>query len=254
MALADQFAPAEVLDSLAWMALPQAARIARASNHYLDSEKKIEGHSRRYDKPNVRTVTIFLRSLYTPPRGESKAIVELMLAEIERQREIRYARSKNRPYKWTQQLIADRRRALASATYGIYIKRNGADKRTRKDNDCAAIGRVGDTIMMVDRGSSYVGTLPRIYMRHIPTKTVKVVVLEEGPCSSIISALSCIAPENALRRAFTGSTISLDFHNEGFVVDGDFQPWRRVRRVYVGKDARWTPAAPAISKPVDDVS
>ena len=105
-----------------------------------------------------------------------------------------------------------------------------------------SITTIAEVRLIVD-GGDY-GVQPRIYMRHIESGEVKIVVLEGGTLKSVTTALTRLAPRQALRAAFAGTPMRLDFKSESFEIEGELYPWRKVRRVYPGKKAHKTGADP----------
>lgn len=242
MAIADVYKPADVLESLGWMGLSHRVRVAKAANLYLEDEDKIDRKSRNYDGPTKSIVSLFVKSLFKPPRGLGTQTVKDMMSEIEKQRKIRKERADNRPYRPRTKAperkhhayrswITGRLNAIARTRYKT-LARDYDKKLHRRKHVAVGIGMVGDTLLLVDKGDHR--SLSRIYMKHKPTGREKVVVLEQE-VKDFMGGLMMIAPEVSMRAMFAGQTITFDFDSEGFLVDGKTQPWRNVRRVYTRK-------------------
>ena len=243
MALAEHYEPAGPLESLAWTTFSDERQIHDFARLYIKEEKYIRSRSRRYSGPTVNTVKLFVRSIYEPPRGAMGKIVKATLREIERQKALNAKRAQNRPYVWRPRRKSLRYNDLAKKFMTVWDKRYDGSLRA-KDIDCAAIGRVGGTLVVVLRESW--GCLPRVYLRS-PNGLVKVVVMEKfQDVKCITSALTALAPIGVLRGVFAGHTIRLNVEGEGFDIDGELHPWRNVRCIYRGADeAHQTWAQPA---------
>jgi hypothetical protein len=230
--LEDKFSKADVLDSMAWTILPFKARVARLANYYLDVEGKVDDNCRDYDGPSVRTVRVVMKSRFTPARGEGVLTIKSTIKEIKRQRKIQEDREGNQPWQWKRHSLQTRRNAVAKRRYTI----RGTDYRgdpTKESPNCVGITRINGNLVMVDGGGYR--TDPRVYLRNIESGQVKVVVLKtNSTVKSITGALTTMAPKKTLRQMFEGRTVSLDFDREGYVIDGEFVAWRRVKKVYQG--------------------
>jgi hypothetical protein len=244
MAYLDHFKVANVLDTFSWLGMPEHAQIKRLANLYLKDERTLINHHRNYKGPNTNTVTPFVKSLFQPPRGRLRPIVESVVAEIEKQRKIRSRREENPPFVWKRATLVDRREAVAAARFSIWTKFHSYKARKEAPN-CCAVARVGDVLLIVSKGTYNVQ--PRIYMRHKPTGKVKVVVLEGEQVKSLTDALIRLSPKTALRGMFSGVPISLDLFEEGFWVGEQLFPWRNVCKVYNGpKSAHKTRGKPQV--------
>lgn len=253
MTLADHFDEADVLHTLSWVGMSLKARIAKLAKLYLDREDDIRYAHRNYGGPTLGTVRIFIKSLYTPPRGQGKVTYEGVLAEIPRQRACRKERAKRQPWVWTKPKKKERRNAVAAAVMSVWtIDRWDNKKKIQVNPNCVGITQLAGCRLIVDGGtSSYhheVTTQPRIFVRHLATGRSKVVVVEGKSVSSVTQMLTRIAPKDALRGAFGGKNITFDYDGEGFLVDGELVPWRNIRKVYPGEKAHKTKASPKKEK------
>lgn len=241
-----QFTDADLLDTMSWAILSQPARIMKLACLFLKREDNIKCYHRNWRGPTVSNVRPFVKSYYTPPRGQGKATIEMVLKAIEYQRKLRHKRQTNRPYVPetadalnTSYTLQRRRNAVAARHYTI--KSTDWDEKAilKCDISCAAIGVVNGIQLMVDKGSGYgrTKTYPRIFMLEKATGKVKVVVLEPGDLSptSITAALSYIAPKGAVQSMFGGDVMTLMFDDECYLWRGRKTPWENVRKVYRGK-------------------
>lgn len=232
MALADYYEEAEALDTFSWVAMPDKIRDAKLAHMYIKEERLIRSRSRNYAGPTTGTVKLFVRSLYSPPRGAIGSTVANVMAEIERQKAIRKRRMENRPYKWKKLCKSVRKNAMAANYYTIWGTNHRKEKE-EKSRCCVAVGRIGGTLLLVDKGG-YSTPLPRIYMRS-PSGKVRVVVVEGDQLKSMTSALTRLAPKRVLRSIFDGEKVKLNADDCGFEMGGKFYPWRNVRRIYKGQ-------------------
>ena len=252
MALADHYDEADILASLSWVGMPQKARVAKLANLYLDHENTIRRRHRNYEGATYGVVSLFVKSYYKPARGLGSVTYNSVIAEIPRQRKVREERKDNPQWSWPapgntpmtkRRAISARRDKVAAGRYGI-VTTDWNDNVVQADLHCTAISRIADCTVIVDGG--YRKAKPRVYLRNRKNE-VKVIVLDmsyQGKFS-ITSALSRLAPKMALRGAFGGSTVTLDFEGEGFRVDGKLFPWRNVLKVYHGAEAAMsTPGCP----------
>ena len=231
MALRDTFRKAPLLDSLGWMGLQHHVRVARLANLYLESESKIRSEVRNYECPTKGIVKTFITSFFKPPRGLGTKTVEDTIREIKRQRIIRNDRAENPPWKFHQGSVSYRRRKLSKTMYRI-VSRDYRGKLQYSTNTPIEWGRIAGCVII---GDSDYSRCARLYMRHIETNKVKVVVLDhKGKMADIDTMLRFIAPKAILRGTFEGRSITLDMLNEGFLADGVFHPWHQVRKVYRG--------------------
>lgn len=246
MGYASNFSVADALDSLSWVALPDSVRIRRLAARFLNEESKLR---KLKEKGNWEVTAGILKpwllSLYEPPRGTLSGTISALLVEIQRQREIRTQRYKNRPYAWPDQSVSDRRNGVAKCLYGI--TRKGADNKRYpiEHLNCTAIATVGDVLVAID--ATY-DTLCRVYMRHKPTGRVKVVVLNirsgyDHKHYTLTKVLLKIAPLAVSRAIFGGSIVKLNFTQNGFDIDGKTLPWRNVVRIIDGADKAMTTRA-----------
>jgi hypothetical protein len=241
MALIDYFDEADVLDSFSWVAMPDETRTSKLAALYVKKERFIREHSRNYGGPSAGTVKVFVKSLYSPPRGTIGPTIKKVLAKIEHQKALRKARKDNQPWKHRKTLVRDRRNAIARSRFTIWGQTYQGEKE-KLNPQCKAVGRVSGVLLIVAEGSY--SAMPRVYMRS-PEGKVKVVVVEGEYLKSITQALTRLAPKGVLRGMFSGLTVHLDFGGEAFVIDGQTLPWRNVRRVYKGtKRAHQTAAKP----------
>ena len=232
MALKYAFDNATILESMGWMGLPYRVRIAKTAALYRNKEAYIRRNHRNYRGPTVSTVKLFVKSLYTPPRGEGQSTYIDVICEIAKQKDTRKQREARQPWTWSKPTNNVRRNEVAKNHYTIWSPGYGG-KEEKQSYNCIAIGRVGGIVLMVDGGGYY--SHPRLYLRS-PEGEVKVVVIDakERP-KGITGALTRLAPVNCLRGAFEGASISLDFDAEAFRVNGKLMPWRNVLKVYRGK-------------------
>ena len=234
MALSDHYDEADVLDTLSWVILDIPARIKRLANLYLANEDDMRDAHRKYAGPTKGTVRFFVKSVYMPPRGQGALTVEGVLAEIPRQRAIQEERAKRQPWTWEKLRLRERRNNVAKYLYSIWCKpRWGDKKKERGDINCVGITTVAGVKLVVDRGGYRVQ--PRLYMRQIATNKVKVVVLEGANVDTIYEALTRLAPQEALLGSLDGKPLTLDFEDQGFLMEGWVHPWENVQRVYIGK-------------------
>ena len=235
MALEHRYTTAETLDSLSWVAFPEGARNSKLVHLYLKEEHKIKDYCRKYKRPTTRTVTIFIKSLYHPPRGAIRDTVEAVMEEIERQRGIKLKRKKFAPWVQEDPNTAERRARVARRRYTVWDT-NWNGKKNKEPHYCTGIGSVSNVSLMVD-SYNYGNRCARIYMRDKATNNIKVVVLDVTSKLGLSDALLKLAPKGAIRSIFGGASIKLDFEQEGFMVNGELMPWQRVCKVYRGRKA-----------------
>jgi hypothetical protein len=250
----DQFEDADILDTMAWMAMPEAHRIMKLAAMFIDNEDDMRWEHRRWPGATLSVVRPFVKSHYVPPRGQGKATFDMVVKAIAYQKKMQRKRSANRPLRpentMRRQNKQMRLNALASKFYTIKSKCSYSKELVKQGYNCTSIGSVGDVVLAVDRGhgGGSWGTLPRIYMRQRATGRRKVVVVErpdEGYyLSSIESALLVLAPVAMLRDTLGGEPAALDFDREGFAFKGKLVPWRNVRKVYDGDEVHETRAIP----------
>lgn len=242
MPIADYFDEATLLDTFSWAGLPLETRIAKTAALYIKGEGGISRYHNNYQGPTAGVVKLFIKSLYTPQRGQLQRTVVAVLKEINRQKELREKRSKNRPYREpkpetrafrSKYSIRQRRNRLARKRYTIWGKTYKGEP-TKHDPDCIAVTRIAGNVMLVDAGCTY-NRKPRVYLRNEATGKVKVVVLKGRKLESFEGALLRMAPKLGLRAMFEGKVITLDFEGEGFLVDGKTVPWRNVIKIYRGQ-------------------
>lgn len=258
MALRDYYDTADVLASLSWITMSERARVAGLANLYLNEEATIKSRSRSYNGPSKGTVGLFIKSLYAPPRGAIGPTIDAVLMEIQRQRLVRLERKKNRPWIATMPFsehegyarkaaLKKRMNRLARRRYRTCSRSFMNDAPSYSDPMVVGITTVADCLLIVD-ASAY-NTQPRVYLKHKSTGKEKLVVLDGRDPAEITDAMLRMAPERALRGMFEGKPITLDFAGEGFLVDGETQPWRNVLKVYRGRKAlRKTAACPEKKK------
>jgi hypothetical protein len=234
MSYADNFENADVLHTLSWLDMPEKVRTAKLAHLYLENEREIRSYSRKYRGPTTGTVKPFIKSHFVPPRGQLGPTINGVIEEIDRQRKTRERRREHRPFVWRKPEKRSRIKALAANRYAIWSE-NWRGTKSEEWLNPVQVGAIGDVFMIVDKGTY--STKPRIYMQHRPTGEVKVVVVEGGELKGITQAMTRISPKKALRAMFNGSSLQLDFLNEGFLVDGTFGPWRNVIKIYHGKEA-----------------
>jgi len=240
MVFADHFDEADVLDTLAWVMLTLEARSARLAALYLDNETDVEYAHRNYEGPTLGIVRVFVKSIYDPPRGQGGITYQRVLQEIPKQRKVREERSKYKPWTFKVRKIQKRRNRIAKRLYTVWKKCRWNNKEKEKQtNNCIAISRLGGCKLVVDGGSYY--HKARIYIRHLATGKVKVVVLKgsENKVYTLGEALMRMAPKAAVRGMFDGVPITLDFKGGGFLVNGEVVVWRAVK-TYPGSKAHKT--------------
>ena len=247
MAIADHFKPAHVFESLGWAGLPHATRVAKAAHLYLKSEKAIDDKSRNYEGPTKNIVKTFISSLFVTPHGMGAKTVADVMVEIRRQRGIRDSRVMNPPFK--PRLVTPNRRerllAVAKHHYRI-VRKDFNDNIVFVSGRPITLTKLSGCTVIADIGGIY--DKPRIFMRCNKTHQIKVVVLGLDSNTLPLMLVHMASPE-ALSGLFGGKTITLDFHNEGFIVEGKSVPWRNVLKVYRGRKAcRRTFAAPRATK------
>jgi hypothetical protein len=231
MGYADYFDEADLLDTMSWMAFSDRNRIQKLAHLYIKGEKEIRRCHRNYEGPTAGTVKVIVKSLYVPPRGKLKSTVEDVLEEVIRQKRLRRERSDNPPFVWKTPRLRDRRNAVAKTRYTVW-QTDYEGNKSKASPDCKAISCVAGVLLMVNGGGYRED--PRIYMREKATGRVKVVVTTGETLKSTTQALSRLAPVKALRAAFEGSSVRLNFAAEGFDIDGVTYPWRNVKKVYSG--------------------
>lgn len=245
MALADHFDEADVLDTLSWVNLSFKARVARLANLYLDKEEDIVDAHRNYKGPTLGTVRVFVKSIYSPPRGQGGVTFQAVLKEIPGQLKIREERSKYRPWTFKKQKSLEKRRnKVARHLYTIWKKKRwGSRGEEEKQNpNCVAITRLGECKLVVDGGGYH--SKARIYIRHIATGKVKIVVVQGGNTTKSVSwTLMRLVPQAYRTAIFGGQTIHLDFEGSGFIINGEPVPWKALK-VYSGKQAHKTQGEP----------
>lgn len=249
MALKDYYGEADLLDTMSWCGIPYKTLIARLANMYLGAEDKIRRRSRGYCGPTKGTVGTYVKSFYCPPRGKGASTIKDVLGEIERQRALRKKRSEIVPYKPEKgqpesrherdRWLRRRRNKVAKARYTI-LSKSYRDEWEKQKPNCVAITRMGGCLVLVDGGSYDAHS--RIYLRDDCTGDEAVFVLDRR-VSTLIEALTRLAPPNILRGLFDGKTCRLDFSG-GFDLDGRFAPFRHIIRVYTGDKVHRTKAKP----------
>lgn len=235
---ADNFEPACPLDSLSWVTMEPKARLCRLASRFLKEESKIKGYKEKGSwEVTAGVVKPWLLSLYEPPRGQFSSLMKELLPEIARQREIRKKRAENRPWKWPETSVADRRNAVSKGLYGVGEK-DYEGKWSRSRNTCTTITTISGILMALDVQSD---ANIRIYMRHRETGRVKVIITKKRTSYStperdllLTTHLLYMAPVAVERAIFGGSRLTIDFDREGFDLDGTFHPWRNVLRVVEG--------------------
>ena len=250
MALADHYAEADVLDTLSWVGMSLEARLAKLASLYLDRENDMRSAHRKYKGPTKGTVRFFVKSVFVPPRGEGALTIDGVLEAISTQRACREEREKHPTWTWERDSIRERRNAVARHLYTIWGEVSWrTNKKEKKAPNCVSITTIAEVRLIVD-GGDY-GVQPRIYMRHIESGEAKIVVLEGGTLKSVTTALTRLAPKQALRAAFAGTPMRLDFKSESFEIEGELYPWRKVQRIYPERKAHKTWADPDKKKKKD---
>lgn len=249
MALRHYYKEADVLASMSWCGLPYKTLISKLAHMYLKEEDRIRRRSRGYCGPTKGTVGTFIKSHYTPPRGKGAITVKDVLAEIDRQRTLQDERKRITPYKPEtgrpenrhdrDRWVRRRMNRVAKARYTILTK-NYRDEYEQAEPKCVAITRMAGCLVIVD-GGSY-DTYARVYLRDESTGDEVVFVLDRR-ISTLIEAMTLMAPKGVLRSLFDGKTCRLDF-NGGFDVDGEFVPFRHITRVYTGGEVHRTKGKP----------
>jgi hypothetical protein len=246
MALRDHYDEADVLDTLSWVGLSIEGRIARLASLYLDNEHEMRRNHNRYEGPTLGCVRIFVKSVYDPPRGQGQLTYEGVLKAIPGQRKTRNERQRRpQPYVWKKKSLKARRTAVARAklTVWTYCRWDENDKK-KADIECVGIASVGGCRIIAIKGDeSRPKRLPRFWVQDLATGRANVVVVEGKPITSITQLLTRIAPKGALRGAFDGKSITFSFGG-GWIVDGEFEPWRNIRGVYPASMAHRTQGNP----------
>lgn len=241
MALADEFDRAEVLDTLSWVCLEADARIKRLANLYLQREHEIESAHRKYEGPTMGTVKVFTRSVYDPPRGQGVMTYEGVLKELPRQRKIRDERKQNPPLSWENdrkalgfpERLNERRNRIGARRFSITVEGYGG-KKQKGSHNIIAVTRLAGCVLIADGGQRYGDINPRIWAHHKASGKVKLIVLKLSHASSLTEMLQKMAPTGVMRGMFEGRSITFDFENEGFLMDGKVHPWRHIAKVYTG--------------------
>lgn len=245
MGYADNFEKACPLDSLSWVTMHPAARVCRLAALFLREESKLRTLKEKGDwYVTAGVIRPWLLSVYEPPRGQSAGLIDAVMKDITRQREIRRKRAENRPWKEKETPIAERRNAVAGTLYRI-IQKDNEGKVTKLRPSCPTITTVSGILMALDVSAD---ANVRVYMRHRETGRVKVVITDVRTNYSgdngwtFTKTLLKMAPVVVERALFSGMTIAVDFERDGFLINGELHPYRHVARIIEGpKRALRTP-------------
>jgi len=250
MALTDCYTKAKLLDSLSWSGLSEQTRIARLAAAYVKDEERISNHSRRYDGPTDRTVTLFVRSLYVPPRGEMKHVVAKVMAEIKRQKDVRTRRINNLRWKAPSPMrklrpferkgrILKRLDDLAKERFsGVITDYKG--RLTRSDGSVIPLRRIGDALIIHQKGQYR--QLGIVYF--LDRKAgIEFAVTGNWYGDTVIDVLFKMAPKDAVNRMFMGGTVKLDLLSRSFIIDGQQYPWSGVVGTYEAGELHQIPLA-----------
>ena len=250
MALSDHYDEAEVLDTLSWVDLTTEARIARLAVLYIDNEREMIRNHNRYDGPTLGCVRIFVKSVYVPPRGQGQATYEGVLKMIPKIKKTREARAKSPRWAWKTPSLQGRRNAVARARMTVWTHdRWDEKKKSAADITCIGITQIGGCRIIALKGhDSSPRRLPRFWVQDLATGDAHVVVVEGKQITNITQLLCRIAPTGTLRGAFDGKSITFLFGG-GWLVDGEFQPWQRIRGIYPKSMAHRTKGDPKKKEP-----
>jgi hypothetical protein len=242
---ADNFEKACPLDSLSWVSMHPAARVCRLAALFLRAEHELKNLKEKGDwYVTAGVVRPWLLSVYEPPRGQSAGLIDAVMKDIARQREIRRKRAENRPWKEKETPIAERRNIVAGSLYRI-IQKDNEGKVTKLRPTCRTITTISGILMALDvSGDANI----RVYMRHRETGRVKVVITDVRTNYSgddkmtLTKVLLKMAPVAVERALFSGMRIAVDFDRNGFLIDGEFHAYRHIARIIEGpKRALRTP-------------
>lgn len=239
MGYATSFEKASPLDSLSWVTMEHSVLVARLAARFLREEKELKERKEKGDWFVTRgIIKPWLLSLFEPPRGTVVSLIDDVFNEITRQREIRDNRRKNRPWKWPESDILARRNLVSMGLYGILRKPRKEEPTVRIKNECKGISTVAGVRLALD--ATYDAHV-RLYMRHLETGAVKVIVTDIHKDGftidwTITKLLLKLAPSAVERGLFGGQRITLNYVYNGFDVEGVFYPFLHVAKVYEGHE------------------
>jgi len=150
---------AGLLDTLSFSLLDQPTLVKKLSAMFIKVEDSLrnERSRRRGWEVNERSVTPWLRTVYTAPRGSTATTVKEIITEVARQKVLRAKRAEMVAYLATygKKLRAEHRRnAVAASLYTIHIKGYN-EKREAVAHSCSFLSSYGEWLVGFQTGGYY---------------------------------------------------------------------------------------------------
>jgi hypothetical protein len=222
-------AKAGLLESLSFSMLDQPTLVKRLAHLFVLAEPKlIDAKKRRRDwVVEDKTVTPWLRTVYTPPHGATKPLVKELIPEIIRQKAMQAKRAELVAYRITYgktPSLHERRNGVAGSLYSIKV-RGYRDTVDTQRPSCALLTSYGDWLIAIDTGGYYRDNF--LYVRHRFTGRSTLTNLGR-PSSTRYNKLPLMlfdmASDSTRAAIFTGASVTFDFDALAFNVGGRLEP------------------------------
>lgn len=227
----DEKKRAGVLDTLSFALLDQPALVKKLAAMFIRAEDSIKDGLGRRARNNWevrdRTVGPWLRTVYTPTRGAVATTIKEVVAEIERQQDVRKKRTDNIAYRAivTRSLkIEDRRNRVAASLYKILVK-NYRNEMESVPHTCAFVTSYGEWLVAVNTGGYYRDTY--LFIRNRRTGRSSLVSLGINytlRSGSLYDVLYDLSSERTKAALFQGAAATVNFDTLEIYVGGEIQP------------------------------
>jgi hypothetical protein len=220
----------ELLDALAFAALDGQTLINRLACLFLKAEEEIKGAMGRRARQNWaiqdKTVGEWMKSVYTPARGTTKAMVASVVTEALRQKELQKKRADAVAYRITigQSGTREYRRSkVAALLFGYETKEWNEREYSHKNPNPRFLLSVGDHLVSLD-SITYQGVF--LYVRNNRTGRSTLTKMKGDRSYDTLPAfLFSFASKETKAALFCGARVTTDFDTLSFDVDGRIEPF-----------------------------
>ena len=221
----------ELLDALAFAALSGQHLYCRLATLFLKAEADLKRRSkgsraRRNWEIADKTVGEWMKPIYTPARGTTKAVIAEVVKEALRQKNVREQRAALIAYRATYGKTpgrSERRTAVASLLYGFETKGYNNDYQIQNASP-ALLTSYGEHLVAVDRGH-YRGT--HLFVRNRRTGRSTLVKLENGRAGETLPDFFFgLASKETRAAIFEGVSVTVDLDALALIVGGRVETFR----------------------------
>jgi hypothetical protein len=209
---------ASVLDTLSFSLLDQETLVRKLAHLFIGDEpgivKELGRRARGNWEVNEKNVAPWLRTIYTPPHGSTKAIVKLIVAEVALQKAKQAERAKAVAYRATYGKVpklAERRNSIAATLYDVGFKDYRGEVE-KAQHSCAFLSSYGDWLVGINSGGYYRANHLFVRNRRTGVSTLtsmgRNTSISTGSLSQMLWSMLSEAARDAI---FKGSPVIADF-------------------------------------------